>query len=74
MPGDLGFNEFPAFDDPMFQSEMKPSKGKTMNMGKTAVKTKAELPKNNFLAKYEMYSNKKELYVLTTINKDIEAM
>ena len=45
-----------------------------MNMGKATIKTKVELPKNNFLAKYEMYSNKKELYVLTTINKDIEAM
>ena len=38
------------------------------------MKAKVELPKNNFLAKYEMYSNKKEMYVLNTINKDIEAM
>ena len=57
----------------MFQSDMKPAKGKAMT-GKAPMKAKVELPKNNFMAKYELYAKQKEMYVLNTINKDIEAM
>jgi hypothetical protein len=53
---------------------MKPSKGKAMTTAKTPMKTKAELPKDNFMEKYAKYADCKELYVMNTINKDIVSM
>jgi len=69
MPGD--FNEFAAFDDPIFASEMKKPKQAQTMMGKSPKKIAPKLPEDNFLKKYEKYAHCKELYVFTTIHKDI---
>ena len=70
----FGFDNFGGYSDLGQKTEALTPAPKPKGMSKTALKAKPQLPKDNFMKKYEQFGRNFELDVFNTIQKDINEM
>ena len=70
----FGFDNFGGYSDLGGKPDLLTPAPKPKSMSKTALKAKPQLPKDNFLKKYEKFGRNFELDVFNTIQKDINEM